>query len=68
VIFSLRRDDNRTLIEALAEPALVVRGATVELSNGAARELLGSAIDGADVRQVLPHPVVTCTSAGCARP
>jgi len=50
------RDRSRTLIEGLTEAALVVRNATVTMSNSAARDLLGVAIEGADVRQVLPHP------------
>ena len=58
MIFTFNRDKSRTLIEGLTEAAIVVRGATVTMSNAAARELLGVAIDGVDVRQVLPHPAV----------
>jgi two-component system phosphate regulon sensor histidine kinase PhoR len=58
VIFGLNRDKSRRLLESLTEAALVVRGATVAMSNLAARDLLGVAIEGVDVRQVLPHPAV----------
>jgi two-component system, OmpR family, phosphate regulon sensor histidine kinase PhoR len=58
VIFSLNRDRSRQLIEGLTEAAIIVRGASVTLSNKAARNLLGVAIEGVDVRQVLPHPAV----------
>jgi two-component system phosphate regulon sensor histidine kinase PhoR len=58
VIFSLNRDKSRQLIEGLAEAAIIVRGASVVMSNKAARNLLGVAIEGVDVRQVLPHPAV----------
>ena len=54
--FTLRRDRSRSLIEGLTEAALIVRGGTVTMSNAAARDLLGVAIEGADVRQVIPHP------------
>jgi two-component system phosphate regulon sensor histidine kinase PhoR len=58
VIFTLKRDSSRRLIEGLTEAAIIVRGATVTMSNAAARNLLGVAIEGVDVRQVLPHPAV----------
>jgi two-component system phosphate regulon sensor histidine kinase PhoR len=58
VIFTLGRDKSRRLIEGLTEAALMVRGASVTMSNAAARNLLGVAIDGVDVRQILPHPAV----------
>ncbi len=58
MIFTLSRDKSRRLIEGLTEAAIIVRGATVTMSNEAARNLLGVAIEGVDVRQVLPHPAV----------
>jgi two-component system phosphate regulon sensor histidine kinase PhoR len=44
------------LLEALPEPALVVAVGRVRCSNAAARAILGSAIDGEDVRVALRHP------------
>ncbi len=58
MIFTLNKDKSRQLIEGLTEPALVVRGAAVIMSNAASRDLFGIAIEGVDVRQVLPHPAV----------
>ena len=58
MIFTLNRDKSRKLIEGLTEAAIIVRGASVAMSNAAARNLLGVAIEGVDVRQVLPHPAV----------
>ena len=58
MIFTLNKDKSRKLIEGLTEAAIIVRGATVTMSNESARGLLGVAIEGVDVRQVLPHPAV----------
>ena len=58
MIFTLNRDKSRRLIEGLGEAAIIVRGATVVMSNRAARNLLGIAIENVDVRQVLPHPAL----------
>jgi len=58
VIFTLNRDKSRRLLEGLTEPAIIVRGASVVMSNRGARNLLGVAIEGVDVRQVLPHPAL----------
>ena len=58
MIFALGKDKSRQLIEGLTEPALIVRGAAVIMSNAAARDVFGVAIEGVDVRQVLPHPAV----------
>jgi two-component system phosphate regulon sensor histidine kinase PhoR len=58
VIFRGQRDKSRRLIEGLTEAAIIVRGATVTMSNVAARNLLGVGIEGVDIRQVLPHPAL----------
>lgn len=58
MIFTVNRDKSRKLIEGLTEATIIVRGATVTMSNAAARNLLGIAIEGVDVRQVLPHPAL----------
>jgi two-component system, OmpR family, phosphate regulon sensor histidine kinase PhoR len=44
------------LLEALPEPALIVADGRVQMSNGAARAILGGHIDGEDVRLALRHP------------
>jgi two-component system phosphate regulon sensor histidine kinase PhoR len=46
----------KSVIEALAEPALIVAAGKVALSNAAARTLLGAHIDGGDIRLALRHP------------
>ena len=58
----------RNLIDAVDEPALIVEGATVRLANAAARRLLGSGIEGRDVRLAIRHPealqhILAATSA-----
>ena len=58
MIFTLSRDKSQKLIEGLTEAAVIVRGATVVMSNASARDLLGVSIEGVDVRQVLPHPAL----------
>lgn len=58
MIFTLNRDKSRKLIEGLTEAAIIVRGASVVMSNASARNLLGVGIEGVDVRQVLPHPAL----------
>ena len=50
------RDMLSQLLEALPEPALIVAGGKVTMSNAAARSLLGRHIDGGDVRLALRHP------------
>jgi two-component system phosphate regulon sensor histidine kinase PhoR len=49
-------DNERSLVDALDEPALVVEGSIVRLANGPARKLLGSRIEGRDVRLAIRHP------------
>lgn len=46
----------RALIEALEEPALIVAGGKVMLANDRARRLLGTGIEGRDVRLAIRHP------------
>ena len=49
-------DINAELLEGLPEPAIVVLGQRVLLSNSAARALLGETIDGTPVEAVISHP------------
>jgi two-component system phosphate regulon sensor histidine kinase PhoR len=46
----------RELLEALGEPALLVEHNVVQMANEPARALLGSAIEGSDVRLAIRHP------------
>jgi two-component system, OmpR family, phosphate regulon sensor histidine kinase PhoR len=46
----------RALIDSLDEPALVVEGSVVRLANAPAQTLLGSGIEGRDVRLAIRHP------------
>ncbi len=48
--------NERTLVDALDEPALVVEGLTISVANTAARELLGEAIEGRDIRLAIRQP------------
>ena len=49
-------DNERALVDALDEPALVVEGSIVRLANVQARRLLGARIEGRDVRLAIRHP------------
>jgi two-component system, OmpR family, phosphate regulon sensor histidine kinase PhoR len=49
-------DNERALVNALEEPALIVEGSTVRLANAPARTLLGARIEGGDVRLAIRHP------------
>ena len=49
-------DNERALVDALDEAALVVEGSLVLLANPAARDLLGERIEGRDVRLAIRHP------------
>jgi two-component system phosphate regulon sensor histidine kinase PhoR len=49
-------DDIRRLVEGMVEPALIVRGSLVAISNAAARAALGDEIEGQDVRLAIRHP------------
>jgi two-component system phosphate regulon sensor histidine kinase PhoR len=46
----------RNLLEALPEPALIVAGGIVRMSNAAARATLGTGVEGQDVRLAIRHP------------
>jgi two-component system, OmpR family, phosphate regulon sensor histidine kinase PhoR len=46
----------RAAVDALDEPALIVEEHTVRVANSAARGLLGSGIEGRDVRLAIRHP------------
>lgn len=59
-------DDRAALLEGLTEPAVVVGDRRVASSNEAARALLGEAIDGAAVGQVITHPAALEVLSGGA--
>ena len=46
----------RALVDALDEPAIIVDGGVVARANAPARRLLGSRIEGRDVRLAIRHP------------
>ena len=48
--------NERAMVDALDEPALVVEGSIVRLANAPARKLLGSRMEGRDVRLAIRHP------------
>jgi two-component system phosphate regulon sensor histidine kinase PhoR len=48
--------DMRSVIEALDEPTILVRGRRIELANAAACNVLGQGIEGRDVRLAIRHP------------
>src|SRR5437763_978434 len=48
--------DVRALVDALDEPALIVEGLAVSCANTAAKDILGSGIEGHDVRLAIRHP------------
>src|SRR5215468_3291634 len=49
-------ENERAIVDALDEPALVVEGSIVRLANTPARKLLGSRMEGRDVRLAIRHP------------
>jgi two-component system phosphate regulon sensor histidine kinase PhoR len=53
-----KTSDVRTIVDALEEPTIIVRGGRIELANAAARGLLGADIEGRDVRLAIRHPEV----------
>jgi two-component system phosphate regulon sensor histidine kinase PhoR len=46
----------RALVDALEEPALIVEGLTISFANEGAKAILGSGIEGRDVRLAIRHP------------
>lgn len=46
----------RTLVDALDEPAMIVEGLAVTFANEAAKALFGDAVEGRDVRFAIRHP------------
>ena len=52
----LVREDIPALLEGLEEAALIAAGGRIVVANAAARALLGDAIDGAALDQVIAHP------------
>lgn len=49
-------EDIRAVLDALEEPALIVERGILLRANGPAREVLGSVIEGTDVRLAIRHP------------
>jgi two-component system phosphate regulon sensor histidine kinase PhoR len=47
---------DRAIVDAIDEPALIVEGNLVAIANKAAQKLLGSGIEGRDVRLAIRHP------------
>jgi two-component system phosphate regulon sensor histidine kinase PhoR len=56
--------DSPALIEGLSEAAIILDGGRVVAANAAARDLLGSAIDGAALRDVVSHPAALAALEG----
>ncbi|HXG82293.1 MAG TPA: PAS domain-containing protein, partial [Sphingomicrobium sp.] len=46
-----------TILDAIDEPALIVRGGRIASANRAAQDLLGSSIVGRDLRFAIRHPL-----------
>jgi len=53
---ALMPDMARQMLEALGEPALIIRDSRTIAANRPARDVLGQAIEGSDVRLALRHP------------
>ena len=49
-------EHERSLVEAIDEPSLVVEGSIVRLANAPAQKLLGKGIEGRDIRLAIRHP------------
>ena len=48
--------DERAIVDALDEPALVIHGSVIGIANAPARQLFGAGIEGRDVRLAIRHP------------
>ena len=46
----------RSMLDALDEPAMLIEGGIVRFANAAARTLLGTIVEGGDVRLAIRHP------------
>jgi two-component system phosphate regulon sensor histidine kinase PhoR len=46
----------RALVDALDEPAMIIEGLTISFANDSAKGVLGSGIEGRDVRLAIRHP------------
>ena len=46
----------QTLLDVLDEPALIVRGGSIQRANAAAKDLLGAGVEGLDVRLAIRNP------------
>jgi Signal transduction histidine kinase len=53
---ALSRLTERTLVDALDEPSLIVEGRIVSFANRAAQDLFGVNVEGKDVRLAIRHP------------
>ena len=53
-----RPPDNRSVLDAIDEPALLLSGSIIQLANGAAKRLFGRDIEGSDVRLAVRQPQV----------
>ena len=52
------------VVEAIADPVLVIAGARVSVANQAARELLGAHVVGEDARTAIRHPAAAAQLTG----
>ena len=57
---------DRSLLDALPDPALIVSGQRIRIANAAARAVFGEAIEGEDVRAAIRHPAAVERLLGSA--
>ncbi len=55
----------QALLDAIAEPSLLIRATRVVAANPTARQLFGSGIEGKDVRLAIRHPAALDLILGC---